>query len=75
MGVRIGIVGEKGTSWGCGMTEVGHEGGNVVEFFDLHQMDPRHMFLSPRSRTRTGTYSVCYVFSAWGCAIHAMMSS
>ncbi len=34
-------------------------GEDVVEFFDLHQMDPRHMFLPCRSRTRTGTYSVC----------------
>jgi hypothetical protein len=50
-----GRIGEKGTSWGCGAMGVGLGGGDVVEFFDLHQIDPRHMFLPPRSRTRTGT--------------------
>jgi len=38
---------------------VGLGGGDLVEFFDLHQINPRHKFHPPRSRTRTGTLSSC----------------
>ena len=34
-------------------------GGDLVEFFDLHQINPRHKFHPPWSRTRTGTLSSC----------------
>ena len=36
---------------------VGLGGGDLVEFFDLHQINPRHKSRPPRSRTRTGTLS------------------
>ena len=38
---------------------VGLGGGDLVEFFDLHQINPRHKFHPPQSRTRTGTLSSC----------------
>ena len=34
-------------------------GGDLVEFFDLHQIKPRHKFRPPQSRTRTRTVSSC----------------
>jgi hypothetical protein len=34
-------------------------GGDLVEFFDLHQINPRHKFRPPQSRTRARTLSSC----------------
>jgi hypothetical protein len=48
---------EKVTSWVCPTTEEGHRGGNLVECFELHEIDPRRTFRPPQSSTRTGTYS------------------
>jgi hypothetical protein len=47
------------TSLGWETTEEGHRGGNLVEFFELHEIDSRPTFRPPRSRRRTGTYSAC----------------
>jgi hypothetical protein len=53
-------IGEKTTtSLGCEMTEEGHGGGDLVEFYELHKIDARLTFRPHRSRRRTGTYSAC----------------
>jgi hypothetical protein len=53
-------IGEKTTtSLGCETPEEGHGRGNLVEFFELHEIDSRPTFRLPRSRRRTGTYSAC----------------
>ena len=46
--------------------EVGHRGGNLVEFFELHEIDPRPNFRS------LGPEPSPHASWAWGCAIHAI---
>ena len=41
------------------MMEEGHGGGDLVEFFELHEIDSRPTFRPPGSERRTGTYSTC----------------
>jgi hypothetical protein len=41
------------------MTEEGHGGGKLVEFFDLDKINSKHMFRPPQSKIRIGTYSAC----------------
>jgi hypothetical protein len=48
-------IGETETAWGCGMTEEGHGGGNLVEFFELNKINSKRMIRPPQSKRRTGT--------------------
>ncbi len=41
------------------MTEEGHGGGDLVEFFELNKINSKRMFCPPQSKSRTGTYSAC----------------
>ena len=41
------------------MTEEGHGGGNLVEFFELHKINSKRMIPPPQNKSRTGTYSAC----------------
>jgi hypothetical protein len=48
-------IGETETVWGCGMTEENHEGGNLVEFFELNKINSKRVIHPPQSKRRTGT--------------------
>ena len=53
-------IGEKTTMiLGCETTEEGHGGGDLVEFFQLQEINSRPTFRPLRSGRRIGTYSAC----------------
>jgi hypothetical protein len=51
--------GESGVIWGDGMPDKGRGGGNLVKILELHKIASKHIFRSPQSSKRAGTYSTC----------------